>query len=214
MTRHGATLRDQALDAAADLLLSDMPEGPPSPPIQTVCKAAGIGASKFYRLFGDKENYQIRLAAHDLWSSYELLRQVVATELSLQLETAEDAETAASASELVRELSAAGSAMIVSVGVSEGSYLPWIDNPNIQVAMRDGLEREIDATETLARDLFLATGDEVDEDTQAAGARVILMASVAADLVLAAEEQSVCADACAALATGMIAGDSADLSPT
>ena len=207
MTRRGTTLRDQALDAAADLLLSDAPDGPPGPPIQTVCKAAGIGASKFYRLFGDKETYRVRLAAHDLWSSYELLRQVSNAGLEQSLEASGDGVGAPDAGDLVRDIIAAGTQTIASVGVSEASYLPWVDAPRIRSAMGEGLQREIDAHAATADEVLAALGLQLDDHDRANVVRMIIIASVAADLVLDIEDRTVLADVCASLVTGLFVSE-------
>ncbi len=169
MNRAIGNTTDLALEAAADLILDNPPEPPPTPSINQLCKAVGIGASTFYRLYDDAEEFRQALAVHSILASYEPGRRAVLEKLEIQTDGADSdqsiseqsaseqpatqqpapgrtasAEPASTTEEERAALMGTLSQTFQDTGVRrdalEAAYLPWLHNPSIASALRQSFE--------------------------------------------------------------------------
>ena len=164
MSRATGNTTDLALDAAADLILANPPEPPPTPSINQLCKAVGVGASTFYRLYDNAEEFRQALAVHSILASYEPGRRAVLEKLEIKTDGTGSEQSAPEQSAQERAASEQSvstepgstteseraalmgtlSQTFQDTGVRrdalEAAYLPWLHNPSIASALRQSFE--------------------------------------------------------------------------
>lgn len=136
----------RALDAAVDLLLEGPATLPLSRSITQLCRAVGIGASTFYRLFADVEEFRQALVLFHINSEFNDSDLASATQMvsSLGTHNLTGAATAslesdsASNLECAAVLGSASSALFESTddpGI-DSEYVPWLGVSEVAEAMR------------------------------------------------------------------------------
>ena len=144
MSRTASNTTELALDAAADLILANPPEPPPTPSINQLCKAIGIGASTFYRHFENAGEFRQAMAVFSILASYQPGREAVLTELEIKTADRDPSERTTTSETERAALIGLMSQTFQDTGVRrdalEAAYLPWLHNPNIAAALRQSFE--------------------------------------------------------------------------
>lgn len=178
MTNSGRSLHDAALDAAADLLLSEQEtSGPPAPAIASVCQALGIGVSTFYQVFENKRDFDIQLASHRLWTAYEQGRRALVKELA----TAEELHDNHGPVDADEVLTAMLSAFYDKDGadLAEAILLPWINSEAMSTAYKQTTDTQVAFYLPIAVGFFDAAGIDASVADADAFARTLFFASLA-----------------------------------